>query len=64
MQILKTGSTGADPEGGEDESEPVGLPNLSPVISMLFYMGKVAFIATAGIALMALIITYLRKFLG
>lgn len=57
------GATGQTPEGGEDESEPVGLPNLSPVISMLFYMGKVAFIATAGIALMALIITYLRKFL-
>jgi len=57
------GSTGVEPAAGEDESEPVGLPNLSPVISMLFYMGKVAFIATAGIAFMALIITYLRKFL-
>jgi hypothetical protein len=57
------GSISPTPESGEDDSEPVGLPNLSPVISMLFYMGKVAFIATAGIALMALIITYLRKFL-
>ena len=57
------GSAGQEPEGGEDDSEPVGLPNLSPVISMLFYMGKVAFLATAGIPLMALIITYLRKFL-
>ena len=50
-------------EGGEEESVPAGLPNLSPVISMIFYMGKVAFIATAGIALMAVVITYLRKFL-
>jgi hypothetical protein len=59
----EAGSTSPAPESSEDESEPVGLPNLSPVISMLFYMGKVAFIATAGIALMALIISYLRKFL-
>ena len=47
----------------DDESAVAGLPNLSPVISMIFYMGKVAFIATAGIALMAVVIGYLRKFL-
>ncbi|MTW22921.1 hypothetical protein [Allochromatium palmeri] len=44
----------------EDESAAAGLPNLSPVISMIFYMGKVAFIATAGIALMAFVIGYFR----
>lgn len=58
------GSASPQPEGSEDESEPVGLPNLSPVISMLFYMGKVAVIATAGIALMAVLITQLKKVLG
>ncbi|ADC63490.1 hypothetical protein Alvin_2580 [Allochromatium vinosum DSM 180] len=62
-RTASTADAGSEPAAGEDESEPVGLPNLSPVISMIFYMGKVAFIATAGIALMALIITYLRKFL-
>lgn len=50
-------------EEGDDETAPVGLPNLSPVISMIFYMGKVAFIATAGIALMAVVISFLRKLL-
>jgi hypothetical protein len=44
----------------EDESAAIGLPNLSPVISMILYMGKVAFIATVGIALMAFIIGYFR----
>ena len=65
-----TGATSApeagsspEPSTDEDESEPVGLPNLSPVISMIFYMGKVAFIATAGIALMAVGISFLRKLL-
>lgn len=47
----------------DDDAAPVGMPNLSPVISMVFYMGKVAFIATAGIALMAVGISALRRFL-
>jgi len=49
-------------EGSEAES--VGMPNLRPVISTFFYMGKVAFIATVGIALMAVLISFLRKLLG
>ncbi|BCU07860.1 hypothetical protein [Allochromatium tepidum] len=57
-------ASGPGPSAAEDESEPVGLPNLSPVISMIFYMGKVAFIATAGIALMAVVISQLKKVLG
>ncbi|MBK1725224.1 hypothetical protein [Thiocystis violacea] len=48
----------------EMEAQPVAMPNLSPVISMFFYMGKVAVIATLGIALMAVVITYLKNWLG
>lgn len=61
-----TPDAGSSPDqvGSEDEDAPVGLPNLSPVISMILYMGKVAFIATAGIALMAVVITQLKKVLG
>lgn len=46
------------------EVEPVGMPSLSPVISMLFYMGKVAVTATLVIAAMAVGITYLKHWLG
>lgn len=54
----------AEPDhDADDEAAPVGLPNLSPVISMIKYMGTVAVIATAGIAVMAVAITYLKKFL-
>ncbi|AFL73946.1 hypothetical protein [Thiocystis violascens] len=48
---------------GDDDSESVGAPNLSPVISMLLYMAKVGFIATASIAAMGFIIKYLRSVL-
>ncbi|EXJ15049.1 hypothetical protein D779_1918 [Imhoffiella purpurea] len=40
------------------------MPNLRPVISTFFYMGKVAFIATAVIALMAVGLTYLKHLLA
>ncbi|MGQ9659665.1 MAG: hypothetical protein ACUVT0_06135 [Thermochromatium sp.] len=55
-----SGATGE----GDEESAPVGMPSLRPFISMLFYMGKVAFIAIAGVALMAVVITQIRKAFG
>lgn len=51
-------------EPSEEEAQPVALPSLSPVISMLWYMGKVAVIATAVIALLAVLITYLKDWLA
>lgn len=46
------------------EAESAGMPNLRPVILTFFYMGKVAFIATVGIALMAVLISFLRRLMG
>lgn len=56
----------AEDVGGETDSEgtAAGMPNLRPVISTLFYMGKVAFVATAAIAAMAVLLSYLKKFLA
>ena len=57
----------AEPPAATDDeslSEPVALPSLGPVISMIGYMGKVAIIATLGIAAMAVVISYLRSWLG
>ncbi|NEX20327.1 hypothetical protein G3480_08405 [Thiorhodococcus mannitoliphagus] len=54
----------APDDAGQEEDPPVGMPNLSPVISMLFYMGKVSVIATLAIAVMAVFITYLKNWLA
>lgn len=50
-------------ESERSESEEVALPSIQPVISMVFYMGKVAVIATVGIALMAVLISLLKGWL-
>ncbi len=60
-------SPSAEPEEGagvDTPSEPVGMPSLSPVISMLFYMGKVGLIATLFIALMAVVLGYVKDWLS
>jgi hypothetical protein len=54
----------ADADGEEAPSEPEGLPSLSPVISMIFYMGKVGLIAALAIAAMAGVMSYVRSWLG
>ena len=49
----------SEPAGTVDhvtgEAETVALPSIRPFISMIFYMGKVGLIATAGIAVLALL---------
>ncbi|QGU33366.1 hypothetical protein [Thermochromatium tepidum] len=52
--------TGQGNDVGQGDERPVTLPSMGPAISMLFYMGKVLFIATAAIALIALVIEYFR----
>ncbi|NEV61457.1 hypothetical protein G3446_06035 [Thiorhodococcus minor] len=51
-------------EQEQEEDQPVALPSLSPVISMLWYMGKVAVIATVVIATLAILISYLKSWLA
>ncbi len=60
------GADGVTPAQGDadDHPEPLGVPNLSPVISMLLYMAKVGFIATASIAIMAVVIGYIKRALS
>ncbi len=50
----------AEPASAEADEEQVGMPNLRPVISMLFYMGKVAAIAMGSILVVAVAGHYLR----
>ncbi len=48
-------------ETAESTSESLQAPSLSPVISMLFYMGKVGLIATLAIALMIPVIAAIKR---
>ncbi|MBK1719692.1 hypothetical protein [Thiocystis violacea] len=56
-------SSAAESDPPETDGDPVALPSIQPVISMVFYMGKVAVIATVGIALMAVFISLLKGWL-
>lgn len=50
-------------EAADDAPEPMAMPSMSPVISMLTYMAKVAFMAVVAIAVLGFAMKYIRAWL-
>ncbi|TCT20712.1 hypothetical protein [Thiobaca trueperi] len=48
----------------ESEPEPIAMPSMSPVISMLTYMARVAFMAILVIAVLGFAMKYIRAWLS
>ncbi len=55
VDVKPASTVGADAPGKEEEAEGAGAISMGPVISLIIYMAKVAVVATASIAGLALL---------